>query len=169
MLGEALFGGHEREAGGTRTRSLAEGKAGSLQGERGTWQSIELDESLQKTPEVCCRKVSGSDHPILLGLFYPARFQVAEGIGVYSRYFSSITLPFGGLARTALRARIKVFKKHLSLLKLSCFAILLFCSSFIILCKRAVCSLLRRGLQRDGSPSEKIYYQPLPLEIINCK
>lgn len=97
VLGEALFGGHEREAGGTRTRSLAEGKAGSLQGERGTWQSIELDESLQKTPEVCCRKVSGSDHPILLGLFYPARFQVAGRewglFQVFQQYHSPLWWP----------------------------------------------------------------------------
>lgn len=35
----------------------------------GTWQSTGLDESLQKKLEVCCRKVSGTDHPILLGLF----------------------------------------------------------------------------------------------------
>lgn len=26
----------------------------------------------KKRPEACCRKVSGSDHPILLGLFYPS-------------------------------------------------------------------------------------------------
>lgn len=35
----------------------------------GTWQSTGLDESLQKTLKVCCRKVSGTDYPILLGLF----------------------------------------------------------------------------------------------------
>lgn len=62
-------------------------------------------------------------------------FTLWKGNGVYSQYFSNIALPFCGLAKTVLRDIIKVLKKHLSLLKQSCFAILLFCCSFIILCK----------------------------------
>lgn len=55
-----------------------------------------------------------------------------EGNEFYSKYFSNIALPFCGLA---LRDIIKVFKKHLSLLKQSHSAVSLFCCSFIILCK----------------------------------
>lgn len=35
----------------------------------GTRQSAGLDESLQKRLKVCCRKISGTDRSILLGLF----------------------------------------------------------------------------------------------------
>lgn len=80
------------------------------------------------------------------------RLQVVEREWIL---FSNIALPFCGLAKTALRDIIKVFKKHLSLLKQSWFAILLFCCRFIILCKWAVYSLLQHGLQRDRSPMRK--------------
>lgn len=42
-----------------------------------------------------------------------------KGKGFYSTYFSNIALPFCGLAETAPRAIIEVFKQHLSLLKQS--------------------------------------------------
>ena len=46
-------------------------------------------------------------------------FKLWKGNGFYSKYFRNIALPFCGLAKIALRDIIKVFKKHLSLLKQS--------------------------------------------------